>query len=331
MLQNAEKYFSDVELLVVTNGNTKPVSLRAHRCILSARSPFFNEKLKQKSAVSENMESTSSIQVKKLESSNNVLEIKGFSVETVKAALEFIYSGIISSKEVDTKELMKLSRLLGLRYLYNYLVFISRQLAQKCDSYLQDNTINLTDFLTETQEQLASDISSLFNTKESSDIRITIAADKTSLTHCHKCILAARSEFFRAMLFSGLQESRIKEALITLEDIHNKATLDVVLKYLYGYSPEELLSGGNCLEVHFACKMLNISELEIECRQLAASLLDVENVCDVLNVAHIFSDLKLKRECITFIRENYDTVKKISNNFQKITDAKLIAELKIDE
>lgn len=77
------------------------------------------------------------------------------------------------------------------------------------------------------QDQLSENFSTLCMNMEYSDIVLVVQEQKLS---AHKVVLAARSEYFRALLYGGMRESN--QAEITLSDAPVKA-FKSLLKYIY--------------------------------------------------------------------------------------------------
>lgn len=74
---------------------------------------------------------------------------------------------------------------------------------------------------------LSEDMGALYLSEEYSDVTLVVAGQKF---YSHKLILAARSEYFRALLFGGLKESKQDEIEL------KAATLPAfkgLLKYIY--------------------------------------------------------------------------------------------------
>lgn len=76
-------------------------------------------------------------------------------------------------------------------------------------------------------ELFSDNLSTLCLSHEYSDIVLVVEGQKL---HAHKVILAARSEYFRALLYGGLKETNQSEIL--LPDVPLKAFKNL-LKYIY--------------------------------------------------------------------------------------------------
>ena len=76
---------------------------------------------------------------------------------------------------------------------------------------------------------LSSFIGNLFNQSDYSDIQLVVESEQF---YAHRIILAARSEYFRALLFGGLKESQQKEQVITIKECKS-AAFKYLLLYIY--------------------------------------------------------------------------------------------------
>ncbi|KAA0176199.1 hypothetical protein FNF27_02256 [Cafeteria roenbergensis] len=146
-----------------------------------------------------------------------------------------------------------------------------------------------------TLTSLRSDLSSLVNNPDSfPDVTFVLGDDRVV---AHRGILWARSEHFRAMLSSGMEESSAAE--IRVPD-WTKAAFVAMLEYLYsGSAPStapmvtlELMS----LADHYA-----LDDLKALCDSQLIQHVDAANACTLLVVAHRCSATDLKRHCLDFI------------------------------
>ena len=74
---------------------------------------------------------------------------------------------------------------------------------------------------------VSEDIEALYLSEEYADVTLVVAGQKF---RCHKLILAARSEYFRALLFGGMKESTQSEIELTVSSLH---AFKGLLKYIY--------------------------------------------------------------------------------------------------
>jgi len=74
---------------------------------------------------------------------------------------------------------------------------------------------------------ISDDVGALYLSEDYSDVTIVVAGQKF---HSHKLILAARSEYFRALLFGGLKESSQQEIELKACSL---LAFKGLLKYIY--------------------------------------------------------------------------------------------------
>uniref|UniRef100_A0A0A1X880 BTB/POZ domain-containing protein 9 n=1 Tax=Zeugodacus cucurbitae TaxID=28588 RepID=A0A0A1X880_ZEUCU len=117
----------------------------------------------------------------------------------------------------------------------------------------------------------------------------------------HRVILAARSEYFRALLFGGLCESRQSEIELQIPVEAFKA----LLKYIYsGHIPLAQMDEDNILDTLGLANQYGFSELEHAISQYLRQYLALNNVCAILDAARLYNLDKLTEVCLTFMDRN---------------------------
>ncbi|XP_053950213.1 BTB/POZ domain-containing protein 9 [Anastrepha ludens] len=117
----------------------------------------------------------------------------------------------------------------------------------------------------------------------------------------HRVILAARSEYFRALLFGGLCESRQSEIELKIPVEAFKA----LLKYIYsGRMPLAQMDEDNILDTLGLANQYGFSELENAISQYLRHYLALNNVCAILDAARLYNLDKLTEVCLTFMDRN---------------------------
>ncbi|XP_039961038.1 BTB/POZ domain-containing protein 9 [Bactrocera neohumeralis] len=117
----------------------------------------------------------------------------------------------------------------------------------------------------------------------------------------HRVILAARSEYFRALLFGGLCESRQSEIEMQIPVEAFKA----LLKYIYsGHMPLAQMDEDNILDTLGLANQYGFSELEHAISQYLRQYLALNNVCAILDAARLYNLDKLTEVCLTFMDRN---------------------------
>ncbi|XP_065563272.1 BTB/POZ domain-containing protein 9-like isoform X1 [Artemia franciscana] len=127
---------------------------------------------------------------------------------------------------------------------------------------------------------------------------VTFLVEDTKIP-AHKVILAARSQYFRALLYGGLRES--SEDVIELQDA-SKEAFTHVLRYLYAGClslssfKEELL-----LEILGLSHKYSVGDLELAICENLKTNLSLENVCSIYDTAVLFSLESLANAALRFI------------------------------
>ncbi|CAH0552089.1 unnamed protein product [Brassicogethes aeneus] len=144
--------------------------------------------------------------------------------------------------------------------------------------------------------QLSENLASLCLSHEYSDIILVVEGQKL---HAHKVILAARSDYFRALLYGGLKEST--QAEIVLPDAPLKA-FKFLLKYIYtGHMFLMTLKEDVILDVLGLAHQYGFQDLEAAISDILKQLLALRNVCAILDTAHLFGLDKLVSVCHNFL------------------------------
>lgn len=72
-------------------------------------------------------------------------------------------------------------------------------------------------------------LGNLFNQPDYSDLVLIVESEQF---HAHRVILAARSDYFRALLYGGLRESRQENQRIEIKECKASA-FEFLLRYIY--------------------------------------------------------------------------------------------------
>jgi len=156
-----------------------------------------------------------------------------------------------------------------------------------------DHVANLSDDLKNT----------LFLSPEYADVHLVVEGVKFP---AHKIILAARSDYFRALLFGGMRES--SQAEIVLNGA-TTAAFKVLLKYVYtGRLVLAELKEDVILDVLGLCHQWGFEDLEGSICQYLHSALHVGNVCAILDTALTFGLTSLVNTCCVFGDANTGTL-----------------------
>ena len=295
LLKNED--FSDFTLRLEL-AEDKQKDFRLHKCVLAARSPYFDHYFQTSGEYSHIM----------------VLDMPhlGFKAAAIEAFLEFLYTGSIRKISADSYGVADLMRVSC--YFANGTV-LNRQLLTLCTERIVS-----FDVVEEIQKTLKGHLFTLLSGDKYSDLRIRMNGDEADFPDpvpagkssgeaaesftCHKCLITCRSNFFKAMLASGFQESAENEIAIHLK---SQLAFRAVMRYLYAEDFSEV-TPEVVAEVLQAAYLMALDGLQEKCRQLISRTLDPENCCSVMDIAEVFSDKVLKRICLLFIKRNWQSV-----------------------
>ncbi|XP_077997835.1 BTB/POZ domain-containing protein 9-like [Glandiceps talaboti] len=150
-------------------------------------------------------------------------------------------------------------------------------------------------------DHLSEQIGNLFLNQEYSDI--TFAVENTKF-HAHRVILAARCEYFRALLFGGMRESRPECTEIELKDTTSQA-FHALLKYIYtGKMNLQDLKEDALLDILGLAHRYGFTDLELSISDYLRATLNIHNVCLIYDVASLYQLRSLKETCFSFMDNN---------------------------
>lgn len=114
-------------------------------------------------------------------------------------------------------------------------------------------------------------------------------------------ILAARSEYFRALLFGGLSESKQDEISLEVPVVAFRG----LLKYIYsGRMSLSALKDDSILDMLGLADHFGFTELQAAISEYLVQVLSVANCCAILDAAALYNLEHLMQVCYTFIDRN---------------------------
>ncbi|CAK1584728.1 unnamed protein product [Parnassius mnemosyne] len=125
-----------------------------------------------------------------------------------------------------------------------------------------------------------------------------------TLIPAHKCILAARLEYFHGMFMHSWTESKLMST-VTLPI--NYGILLPIINFLYTDLCPEVQNSDN---IDFICSLLIVADqlfiirLREMCEVTLASLITLKNCAELCQFAHTYNALQLKQCCMEFISLN---------------------------
>lgn len=156
---------------------------------------------------------------------------------------------------------------------------------------------------------------------------VTFLVDGQQL-HAHRVILAARSDYFRAMLYGqGFVESEQKQVKI---EVPYKA-FKALIQYIYSgiLSLNKMDSTVDILDVLGLSNQYGFTELEDSISDYLREILSIENVCPILDSARLFSLESLISVCHFYMDRNAVNILK-HESFSQLSEESLCNVLKRD-
>ncbi|XP_033123857.1 BTB/POZ domain-containing protein 9-like [Anneissia japonica] len=152
---------------------------------------------------------------------------------------------------------------------------------------------------------LSQDIGNLFSNEDYSDISLVV---EQRIFPAHRVILAARCEYFRALLYGGMRESDPEVADIELKATSSQA-FEALLKYIYtGKMSLMELKEDALLDILGLAHRYGFRELEDSISDYLHAILSIHNVCLIYNVATLYQLCALKETACTFMDRNASEV-----------------------
>ncbi|XP_023340926.1 speckle-type POZ protein B [Eurytemora carolleeae] len=132
---------------------------------------------------------------------------------------------------------------------------------------------------------------------------MTIVCDQKEF-HCHKFILAARSEVFAAMLrheFLEKQNSRVDVKEIDSE------TMELLLNYIYTGQVQDF-NRVSVVDLFKAADRYRLDDLKHLCEEELIERVEASNAADILSLAHKYNAQPLKSFSLAMISRNVEEV-----------------------
>lgn len=128
--------------------------------------------------------------------------------------------------------------------------------------------------------KFSQDMVQLYLNSDYSDVTFIV---ENQTLHAHKVILAARSEYFRALLYGGLCESNQKEINLSKTPVF---AFKALLRYIYsGSITLSLMREENILDILGLSNQYGFTELEGFISEHLRQILSLANVCLILDAA----------------------------------------------
>uniref|UniRef100_A0A2M4BHM5 BTB/POZ domain-containing protein 9 n=2 Tax=Anopheles marajoara TaxID=58244 RepID=A0A2M4BHM5_9DIPT len=142
----------------------------------------------------------------------------------------------------------------------------------------------------------------------------------------HRVILAARSDYFRALLYGGLSETNLNEITLQTPLVAFKA----LLRYIYsGNMSLSEMAEENILDTLGLANQYGFADLEMAISDYLHGVLSLDNVCAILDAARLFRLDELTAVCHSFMDRNAPDILK-HETFQTLSQDSLISLLQRD-
>ncbi|XP_045166432.2 BTB/POZ domain-containing protein 6-like isoform X2 [Mercenaria mercenaria] len=146
----------------------------------------------------------------------------------------------------------------------------------------------------------------MLTSRLATDVEFSVGNEK-GIVKAHKFILTCRSSVFQAMFTNDFADSR---ETIHVPDIE----LDIFEKMLsFMYTDETEITGENVLPLLYTAKKYSVHKLVHECLRFLDKGSSPENICDILEQAHIYDEEEFQEKSVRYILENAGYVLKSSS------------------
>jgi len=144
---------------------------------------------------------------------------------------------------------------------------------------------------------LSSQFNSLLQTEDFTDVTFVVENEKFQ---CHRIILSARCEYFRALLFGGLREANCGEEIV-LKDTP-VVSFRVLLQYLYsGIVSLKRLKEEDVIDLLGLAHKYGLLALQSAIGSYLESIIGVKNVSLIYDVSCLYQLYRLRDKCLMFM------------------------------
>eukprot|EP00761_Pharyngomonas_kirbyi_P010900 gb/GECH01010923.1/.p1 GENE.gb/GECH01010923.1/~~gb/GECH01010923.1/.p1 ORF type:complete len:875 (+),score=206.03 gb/GECH01010923.1/:1-2625(+) len=141
--------------------------------------------------------------------------------------------------------------------------------------------------------------------------------DHPKSIYAHK-VLLSRSNYFKLMFHTGLEESRADVIDLSLslpgDEIDATSLIDIIRHI---YTDQNIVTSNNCIPMLIYSRFLNLNQLEHYSQYFIRSMLNVENVVPVFKIARDFKVERLEKSCLLFMRKHHDS-DRIADDIQEL-------------
>lgn len=145
---------------------------------------------------------------------------------------------------------------------------------------------------------LASDLEQLLKKNDKADVTFIV---ENKRIQAHRMILAARSEYFKALLYGALMESKQDEIVLKVQ----LKPFEFLLRYIYtGSLSLENVVQGELLEIIMLADLYGLIELKKAIGEYLCKKISTRNVCIFLRCSSLFQLASLYAACLKYMDEH---------------------------
>mmetsp|Transcript_85953 Transcript_85953/g.152277 ORF Transcript_85953/g.152277 Transcript_85953/m.152277 type:complete len:384 (+) Transcript_85953:64-1215(+) len=151
-----------------------------------------------------------------------------------------------------------------------------------------------------TQLEVCNDLGALFASQAHTDVIFNVSGKEI---RAHSQVLIARSPVFAAMFSLPMRESQGRH--VSVEDLDGEA-MNSMVQFLYSgnIKPELLTNDPLTIDIMKAAHRYQVNSLLTMCVQALSTRLNIETVCDWLQIADMIACSSFKTACLDFIRSH---------------------------
>jgi speckle-type POZ protein len=180
---------------------------------------------------------------------------------------------------------------------------------------------------------LTQQLGHLLESGTAADMTVEVGGGGLEKFKAHRCVLAARSPVFGAMLCGSMKES--KENKIRIEDMES-GVFEVLLHYMYHDDLPAFMTNDVCTEeatnmaqgVLVAADRYGMERLKLMCESMLSKTMDVYTVCSTLGFADRHSCERLRNSCLKYMLKDRERLKVIVNTEGSSSYAKSVPMLR---
>ncbi|XP_039153980.1 BTB/POZ domain-containing protein 9-like [Drosophila simulans] len=171
-------------------------------------------------------------------------------------------------------------------------------------------------------KRFSADMARLCMNEQYADVEFIVEEERLP---AHRVVLAARSEYFRALL-CGLEESPQRQIPLEVP----LAAFKLLLRYIYsGTLPLSTLDADSTIEVLGMANQYGFQDLEMAISKYLRQYLALDNVCRTLDAARLYKLEELTEVCLKFMDRNAGDLLR-HNTFIKLSKESLVEVLRRD-